>query len=108
MIAGVHLISTTWLRKRKPHWDRLEFLLAQAERRRLSRLKHEELRELGLLYRQTAADLATARSDSSARTYTLKLNDLLSRTHHIIYTGAPTRPSRIFSFFGQEYPAIFR
>jgi len=63
---------------------------------------------MGLLYRQTAADLATVRTDPSAQNYALKLNDLLARAHNIIYSGAPSRPGRIFSFFLLEYPRIFR
>jgi uncharacterized membrane protein SpoIIM required for sporulation len=63
---------------------------------------------MGLLYRQTAADLATVRTDPSAQIYALKLNDLLARAHNIIYSGAPSRPGRIFSFFLLEYPRIFR
>ncbi len=102
------MISTNWLRKRKAHWDRLESLLARAGHGRLGKLKHDELRELGLLYRQTAADLATVRTDPSAQNFSLKLNDLLARAHNIIYSGAPSRPSTIVSFFAREYPRIFR
>ncbi len=48
------MVSIHWLEKRKPHWERLEQLV-QRSRGGLAALNHQELQELGLLYRQTAA-----------------------------------------------------
>ena len=57
------MISTFWLEKRKPYWRRLEVLVEQSGRRGVGALAHSELQELGLLYRQIAADLSTVRED---------------------------------------------
>jgi hypothetical protein len=51
------------LDKRQPYWSRLEQLLDQSTRRGFSSLGRSELQELGLLYRQIAADLAVLRED---------------------------------------------
>jgi len=55
------MISTRWLEKRKTYWARLELLVDRSNKGGISALDHRELQELGLLYRQTASDLATVR-----------------------------------------------
>jgi hypothetical protein len=62
------MISVSWLNKRQPYWSQLESLLARVKGQGLHALSRSELRELGLLYRQTATDLAAVRGDPSRRT----------------------------------------
>ena len=57
------MISNRWIALRKENWSRLELLLQQVESGGLKVLSGEELRDLGLLYRQTAADLSAVRAD---------------------------------------------
>jgi uncharacterized membrane protein SpoIIM required for sporulation len=102
------LISTRWLDKRKPHWARLEQLLDQSARKGLSSLGRSELQELGLLYRQIAADLATLREDRGSANFARYLNQLLARAHNIIYSAQKASPSAIFRFFAVTYPRVFR
>jgi uncharacterized membrane protein SpoIIM required for sporulation len=102
------MISTYWLEKRKPHWARLEVLLDQSSRRGLRSLHRSELQELGLLYRQTAADLATLRDDRGSVHFARYLNKLLARAHNIIYSAQKASPSAIFRFFTHTYPQVFR
>src|ERR1700689_1221974 len=102
------MISTRWLAKRKPHWQRLEQLVDRAGRRGVSALAHGELQELGLLYRQTASDLATVREDITSRALASYLNQLLARAHNLIYMGKRPRWSRIADFYLNIYPRIFR
>lgn len=102
------MISTRWLDKRKPYWIRLEQLLDQSTRRGFSTLGRSELQELGLLYRQIAADLATLREDPGSVHFARYLNQLLARAHNIIYSSHKTSPLAILSFFALTYPRIFR
>ncbi len=53
------MISAHWLEKRRAHWNRLERMLEQSQNQGLGSLTRMELQELGLLYRQAAADLST-------------------------------------------------
>lgn len=101
------MISSHWLEKRKPYWNRLEELLRESHGgvRSLSR---GELREMGLLYRQIAADLSAVRQDRSSRNIAEVLNQLLSRAHTALYFGRRSRLSSIVAFFAQEYPRVFR
>lgn len=102
------MISAHWLAKRKPHWVRLEQLLDMSSRRGLRSLHRSELQELGLLYRQIAADLATLREDRGSVNYARYLNQLLARAHNIIYSAQKASPAAILRFFTRIYPAIFR
>jgi uncharacterized membrane protein SpoIIM required for sporulation len=102
------MISTYWLEKRKPYWERLEALLADAARLGPRGLHRSGLRELGLLYRQTATDLSALREDPGSQHYARYLNQLLGRAHNIIYTGKKSTPLSVVNFFRYEYPAIFR
>ena len=100
-------LSSRWIEKRKPHWTRLEALLALGQRG-VSRLTHDELRELALLYRQTAADLSTAREHRADAQLARHLNHLLGRAHNLIYSGQPARPRGIVAFYTRTFPQTFR
>lgn len=101
-------LSTHWIAKRRPHWDRLAALLSQSDQSGLKQLTRTELQEMALLYRQVAADLSVLRQDPTARTYTGYVNQLLARAHHIIYSGRKTNVFTLFRFLKDEYPAIFQ
>ncbi len=102
------MISTYWLEKRQKHWNRLERLLDQARQQGLKSLTRLELQEMGLLYRQAAADLSTLREDPSGRSYSRSLNLLLARAHNNIYSAQKSSPWNIVQFYRDTYPRIFR
>ena len=102
------MISTGWLEKRKPYWNKLETLLNQSAKSGLHSLSRSDLQELSLLYRQTAADLAAIREDPGSVHFARYVNQLLVRAHNTIYSGHRASPAAIFSFFWETYPAAFR
>ena len=102
------ILSNLWLNKRRPHWERLEALLSQADSAGLKQLSRAELQELALLYRQVAADLSVLRQDSTARTYAAHVNQLLARAHNIVYSRRKTSWGTLFRFLRDEYPVVFR
>jgi uncharacterized membrane protein SpoIIM required for sporulation len=102
------MISTRWLEKRKPNWSRLEELLNRSKGRDVGALDHKNLQELGLLYRQTASDLATAREDITSSQLAAYLNSLLGRAHNLIYMGSKPKVAGIIRFYSETYPRIFR
>ena len=102
------MISTRWLEKRKPYWNKLESLLNHSAQDGLKSLTRSELQELSLLYRQTAADLAAIREDRGSVHFARYVNQLLVRAHNTIYSGRRASTSAIFSFFWTTFPAIFR
>lgn len=102
------MISTRWLEKRKPYWEKLEGLLNLGDRQGLQTLSRSDLQDLSLLYRQTAADLAAIREDPSSVHFARYLNQLLARAHNTIYSGRRASPWALLSFFWDTYPRIFR
>lgn len=102
------MISVSWLKKRQPYWARLESLLGDIKQHGLHALGRDELRELGLLYRQTATDLSAVRGDSSSVQQSRYLNQLLGRAHNAVYSGQKKTVGRVAQFFWSEYPVIFR
>ena len=102
------MISNQWLKKRKPHWTQLEKLLQESAKHGVHHLTHAELQELGLLYRQTAADLSTLREDPSGAHLARYVNQLLGRAHNTIYSGKKSSGFALMRFFFGGYPRIFR
>ncbi len=101
--------QSSFVERRKPGWDRLEALLAAADRRGLRGLPAEDLGELGRLYRWATSDLAYAdghRFDPSLRAY---LNRLTARAHGYVYGGeAPSGVNRFRRFFTHGFPSEVR
>lgn len=93
---------------RKNAWQRLEDLLARLDVTSLRRLHREEVRELGRIYRRTAADLAIARAESRDPRLINYLNSLVIRAHGRIYRAEAQGGQRIRSFFAREFPQTFR
>jgi uncharacterized membrane protein SpoIIM required for sporulation len=102
------MISNRWIEQRQGLWQRLDGLLVQAETSGLQSLTGDELRELGLLYRQAAQDLSAVRADRGSRTQEEYLNLLLARAHNRVYSGRKMEPRQIWRFFAVEYPRLFR
>jgi uncharacterized membrane protein SpoIIM required for sporulation len=93
-------------------WKRLNELVEQAQRRRLSSLSDEELHELGSLYRRTSSDLARAQTrlggTQAGRDLVRSLNDLVLRSHTQVYSAPRAQPVRIFNFVVYGFPAAVR
>ncbi len=102
------MISVSWLKKRQPYWSELEALLTRVKEHGLHSLSRSELRELGLLYRQTATDLSAVRGDASSVQQSRYLNQLLGRAHNAIYSGQKKTLGGVWRFYRSEYPRIFR
>jgi uncharacterized membrane protein SpoIIM required for sporulation len=102
------MISNHWIALRKDGWSRLETLVQQVETGGLKTLPAAQLREFGLLYRQTAADLSAVRTDEASRTLEAYLNRLVSRAHNHIYSGDRMSLTSVWLFLSQTYPRIFR
>jgi uncharacterized membrane protein SpoIIM required for sporulation len=99
-------LSSRWLDKRRPHWERLETLVARGHHGTKA-LTHDELRELALLYRQTAADLGSAREHPGSTQLSGYLNRLLGTAHNMIYAARPARMASVATFFTRTVPEVF-
>ncbi len=93
---------------RKNNWNRLDALLRQVETSGVKSLTASELRELGLLYRQAAADLSTVRADRTSRTLEQYLNRLVGRAHNFVYSGKRISAMSLWNFLAHGYPRLLR
>jgi uncharacterized membrane protein SpoIIM required for sporulation len=97
-----------FITQRKNAWQRLEDLLKLLDTATLKRLRREEVRELGRIYRRTASDLAIARAESRDPRLVNYLNSLVIRAHGRIYRAESHGWKRALLFFTQELPQTFR
>lgn len=97
-----------FINNRKNNWQRLEELLDETDRASLHNLSREEVRELGVLYRRTAADLAIARVESRDPKLIYYLNALSIRAHGKIYRAESQGLGMVKKFFRQDFPQTFR
>jgi len=97
-----------FITERKNNWQRLEDLLALLRHASLRRLRREEVRELGRIYRRTSSDLAIARAESHDPRLVNYLNSLVIRAHGRIYTADAQGGRRIRRFFTHDFPQAFR
>jgi uncharacterized membrane protein SpoIIM required for sporulation len=102
------MLSNLWIDQRKNNWNRLDALLRQVESHGVKSLPAADLRELGLLYRQVAAGLSTARADRSSRALEQYLNRLVGRAHNFVYTGRRVSAASLWRFFAHGYPRLLR
>jgi uncharacterized membrane protein SpoIIM required for sporulation len=102
------VVSTAWIARRRTHWRRLDGLLAEATRSGLGRLGGNDLRELALLYRQVASDLATVADDPASAGLAQDLNQLLARAHNTIYAAAPPAGRGLAGFLLDTFPRALR
>ena len=93
------MLSNYWIDHRKNNWNRLDALLRQAETSGVRSLPSGDLRELGLLYRQAAADLSAVRSEAAPGPLEHYLNRLVSRAHNFVYTGRRVSLGGLWRFF---------
>jgi len=93
---------------RKNAWQRLEDLLKLLDGASLGRLRKDEVRELGRIYRRTASDLAIARAESRDPRLINYLNSLVIRAHGRIYRADAQGGKLIRRFFTRELPQTFR
>ncbi|HJU92554.1 MAG TPA: hypothetical protein VJ656_06400, partial [Pyrinomonadaceae bacterium] len=105
----LHFVPTDrFISSRKSAWQRLEDLLKMLDRASLGRLRKDEVRELGRIYRRTASDLAIARAESRDPRLVNYLNSLVIRAHGRIYRADAQGGKRIRLFFTRELPQTFR
>jgi uncharacterized membrane protein SpoIIM required for sporulation len=102
------MISNLWIDLRKDNWNRLEALTRRVESGGVQSLNRDDLRDFGLLYRQSAADLSAARADGASRNLEQYLNRLVSRAHNFVYSGRKLGFRSLWDFFAYGYPRLLR
>ncbi|MBI2332746.1 MAG: hypothetical protein HYU84_11415, partial [Chloroflexi bacterium] len=92
---------------RKPEWELLSSLLERAQKD-IKRLTTTDVVRLASLYRAASSDLALARRDFPRHRITQYLNQLVARTHSVLYQGEPLAWKNLVEFALRGFPRLFR
>jgi len=97
-----------FVRSNRPHWQRLEEMVALMEGRSPASRQRPFLQELSANYRATAADLAFAQTHFRGTTVLQFLHQLVARAHNQIYRAQAITGAQFVHFFRREIPAAVR
>jgi uncharacterized membrane protein SpoIIM required for sporulation len=95
-----------FVRQRTPEWQELAWLVENAGRRP-ERLGPGGVRRLGSTYRSAAADLALARRRWPGDPVTVRLEDLVGRSRHLVY-ASESRGASLRHFLSRGYWRLVR
>ncbi len=96
-----------FLQRRETDWKALDDLLKQATDRPES-LTTADAERLGSLYRAATSDLAIAKRDYPKARLTAYLNQLVGRTHSLLYKKRTLSTRAIRRYFQVDIPVAFR
>lgn len=96
-----------FISKEKASWERLE-ALTDRSRGNAEALFEGELYELGRLYQIATSDLALAQRDFPRHQITRYLNQLVGRTHAVLYREEPLRWQQLRRFYQVDFPRRYR
>jgi uncharacterized membrane protein SpoIIM required for sporulation len=94
--------------RRQQQWQALSRILGELQGGGARRLSPEMVQEVGRLYRQTASDLAYARTYFPGSATSAYLNDLVARAHTMIYAEEPQRLKSLVRFYWRDIPRAIR
>jgi uncharacterized membrane protein SpoIIM required for sporulation len=92
---------------RKREWELLSELLERAQKD-VKRLSPSDVERLASLYRSASSDLALARRDFPRHRIAQFLNQLVARTHAVLYQGEPLAWKKVKGFAAGGFPRLFR
>ncbi|PAW77250.1 MAG: hypothetical protein B9S32_12160 [Verrucomicrobia bacterium Tous-C9LFEB] len=102
------MTMTSFIRKNRARWERLEALLTQYESKAPTQFGRETIRELSSLYRGCTSDLAYAQTYYPNTTLLQFLHQLAGRAHHQIYRSEPFSLTAFTRFFRYDVPEAAR
>jgi uncharacterized membrane protein SpoIIM required for sporulation len=92
---------------RRKEWELLSTLVERAQQD-VTQLPPREVEQLASLYRAASSDLALAKRDFPHHQVTQVLNQLVARTHAVLYQGEPLALRRFVDFALRGFPRLFR
>jgi uncharacterized membrane protein SpoIIM required for sporulation len=97
-----------WVRGRRATWQQLEELLQLIDRKGMSSLDCEQLRQLGKLYRAASADLSRVRALNIGGELGVYLNHLVVKAHNQVYQRPVDRWRDLAVFLLDTFPRLLR
>ncbi|WP_010276751.1 stage II sporulation protein M [Paenibacillus senegalensis] len=91
-----------YIREHKPVWNELEQLLTLFEKNK-NRLEAEHIDRLTYLYKLASSHLAYSQTYYANDEIVVYLNQLVSRTHHVLHAEQWKTSHRLGDFFGRRF-----
>lgn len=101
-------VHARFVRAKEPRWRLFASYLARTRRRGLRGLTPSELSEMAELYRETAADLARARTYRAEPRLLFQLERLVGAGHSAFYRRRSFGLRGVWRFIRHEFPALVR
>jgi len=98
----------TFIEANQANWELLTALVERAAGNGIRRMKADELEQLGELYRTATSDFALAQRDFAGHPVVSYLNQLVAKSHGVIYRGRPAAAWNMLEFFAVTFPRTFR
>lgn len=92
---------------RQSSWEQLSALLKKSEGS-INGLSPSDVQTVATLYRSATADLALAQRDFPNAQVTAYLNELVGRSHAVVYRSKPVAWQKIGRYFTHTFPQTFR
>lgn len=103
-----HSRAAALVERQRDQWEQYRSLLRQAERRGLDRLPEREVSRFAALYRETAADLARARTYGGSADLLYTLERLVGAGHNLLYRPAERSWQQFRGWVIGGFPALVR
>lgn len=100
--------ATALARRQRPIWEEYRALLERAQRRGLHSLPEDELSRFATLYRETAADLARARTYGASAYLLHSLERWVGAGHNLLYRPKARSWRAFRDWLRQGFPALVR
>jgi uncharacterized membrane protein SpoIIM required for sporulation len=99
--------SNEFYQSRRQEWELLSSLVEKAQLD-VRQLSPRDVERLASLYRAATSDLALAKRDFPRMDVAHYLNQLVARSHAVLYQGEPLALNRIRDFMTMGFPRLFR
>jgi uncharacterized membrane protein SpoIIM required for sporulation/uncharacterized RDD family membrane protein YckC len=96
------------VRRQRETWAEYQALVGRAQARGLNWLSERELSRFAALYRETAADLARARTYGASRELLYTLERLVAAGHNLLYRPSLRSARQLAEWFRSGFPALVR
>lgn len=101
-------LATALARRQRPVWNEYRALLERARRRGLAKLPEQDVSRFAALYRETAADLARARTYGASDLLLYSLERWVGAGHNLLYRPADPSWRAFRAWLAAGFPSLVR
>jgi uncharacterized membrane protein SpoIIM required for sporulation len=89
-------------------WNDLKAIIEKSRLKGINGLDSEEIRKLGVLYKNASSALSYARTQGASEELIIYLNDLSGSAHGLLYSGYSAKSESLKEFILFGFPALIR